>query len=102
MSSSDRAKQFMPFATLRGYYGEVRKKEKIYKERRELLEEEAIELSKKVVEIKKGDVYRILYYEDGGYIETTGAITQIDLTLKTLSVVKKKINFTDIYGIEKA
>ena len=101
MSMSDRAKQFMPFAALRGYYTEIRKKEVIKGEKRELTEEEALELDKKVLELKKGDMVSVTYYREGKYRKEQGLISQIDLVLKTLTLVKNRIKFSDIFNIEK-
>lgn len=98
---SNRAKQFMPFAALRGYYEEIRKQEFVFAEKRELTEEEAIELDKKVLQIKKGDMVSVTYYREGKYQKETGLISQIDLTLKSLTIVKNRIKFSDIFDIQR-
>ena len=84
MKISDRAKQFMPFASLRGYYQEIRKREFVPQEKRELTEEQAIELSKKITKVKKGDIIDVTYFLCGEYKRITGVITAIDLVLKNL------------------
>ena len=101
MSLSNRAKQFMPFAALRGYYTEIRKKEIVSKEKRELTEEKARELDEEVVKLKKGDMVSVIYYREGKELRATGLISQIDLTLKSITIVKNKINFKDILDIER-
>lgn len=101
MKISDRAKQFAPFASLRGFDEEVRKKERVEIDRKTLSEEEQLELSQKVISLKKGDLITVVYYLFGEYKKTTGVITAIDLTLKNLTVVKTKLEFEDIYSIEK-
>ena len=41
---ADRARQFMPFASLRGYYDFIREQERVKEPRRELSEDDAQEL----------------------------------------------------------
>ena len=101
MKISDRAKQFMPFASLRGFDEEVRKKERVEIDKKSLTEEEQAELTQKVSSLKKGDLVKVVYYLFGEYKRTTGVITALDLTLKNLTVVKNKIDFEDIYSIDK-
>ena len=48
----DRAKQFMPFASLRGFDQMVKEKEKVLIEKRELSEGESRELSEKLSSLK--------------------------------------------------
>ena len=101
MKISDRAKQFMPFASLRGFDQMVKEKEKVLIEKRGLTEEESRELSEKLSSLKKGDLVSIIYFLYGEYKKTTGVITAIDLTLKNLTIVKTKIDFEDLYSIER-
>ena len=54
-----RAAQFMPFAALTGYYELVRKQEITVEPKRELTEEKALELSKKLEGLKRGDLVRV-------------------------------------------
>lgn len=56
MNREDRAKQFMPFAALKGYPEALRKKEKIVVPKIELPEEYQEELDRKLRQIKKNDV----------------------------------------------
>lgn len=101
MKISDRAKQFMPFASLRGFDEEIKRKEKVDIDKKYLSEEEIRELTEKVNALKKGDLVSVVYYLYGEYKKTMGVITAIDLTLKNLTVVKTKLDFEDIYSIDK-
>ncbi len=101
MKISDRAKQFMPFASLRGFDQMVKEKEKVLIEKKELSEEESRELSERLFTLKKGELVSVIYFLYGEYKKTTGVITAIDLTLKNITIVKTKIDFEDIYSIEK-
>ena len=49
-----RAKQFMSFAALRGYYAMVLAKNRVVEPRRELIGDAAERLSRKLVLVKKG------------------------------------------------
>ena len=101
MSRSERAKQFMPFSPLRGYDDELKGKEKVVSPKKELTEEESIILSETVKGLKKGDVVRIVYYDADGYVEKTGAVYAVDTVLGSISVIKDRIAFSEIYSIEK-
>ena len=96
---SDRAKQFMPFAALKGYYDMVRAQEKIITAKKELSEYRASILSEKLNLIKKGIMIKIVYYKDDGYIKTEGMVSNIDHTMRILTVIKERIPFDDIYDV---
>ena len=96
---ADRAKQFMPFAALKGYDELVKKQEKIISPRKEMSEYKAERLSSKLNLIKKGMVIKVLYYHTDGYIKAEGMVSRIDFTARYLAVIKTKINFDDIYDV---
>ena len=96
---ADRAKQFMPFASLKGYYDMVRNKEKTVSEKRELSEYKAEILSNKLLRVKKGMVIKAVYYQGDGYVKTEGMVSNIDFTMRVLTIVKTKIPFDDIYDV---
>ena len=96
---ADRAKQFMPFAALKGYYEMVKAQEKIIAPRRELSEYKASLLSEKLLKVRKGIVIKVVYYKQDGYIKTEGMVSAIDFTMRYLTVIKEKIHFDDIYDV---
>ena len=100
MSREMRAKQFMPFKALQGYYDEIKAKEKIKCEKKELSEERETFLSATVSELKKGDAVKVEYYDKDGYVFLTGVVTAVDTVFKTITIVKKVINFSDVYDLE--
>ena len=59
---ADRARQFMPFAALKGYDELVRKQEKIISPRREMSEYKAECLSNKLNLVKKGMVIKMSHF----------------------------------------
>lgn len=99
MTNLERARQFMPFAALRGFEEMIRQQTKEVTPRRELSEENAARLSKRILQIEKGSVVRVTYYEEDCYLTTEGMVSQIDLTLRFLCIVKKRISLDDILEI---
>lgn len=100
MSREDRAKQFMPFAALKGYPDALRKKEKIVVEKQELSEEYKEELDYKLRQIRKNDMVTVIYYCKQEYLKVTGMVSRIDETARVLKIVNTKISFEDLYEIQ--
>lgn len=96
----NRAKQFMPFASLRGYYDLILEREKILEPKVELSEEEIYKNSNIIKNLKKGDYVKILLYENNGYITKEGIVTALNIELHKIEVLKKVIEFHNIYSIE--
>ena len=101
MDRANRAKQFMPFAAVKGLYEALAEKEKVLVPRRELSEEQKEELDYRLRQIKKMDMVTVEYFEKGEYIRVTGVVTRIDETSKVLKVVNTKIRFEDIGEIRR-
>ncbi len=100
MSQADRAKQFMPFAALKGYEEALRAKEKVVVPRMELSEEMAQELDRKLHQIQRNDIITVVYYSGEEYLRITGMVSRLDLDARVLKVVNTKIPFEDISAIE--
>ena len=101
MERSERAKQFMPFAALKGFEELLVEKEKMIVQKIELSEERKAELDDKMRAIKKNDVITITYYVQNEYLKMRGMVSGIDTNLRYLKVVNTKIPFDDIYDITK-
>lgn len=99
MSREDRAKQFMPFAALKGYEYMLEEKLTKKEDRKELSDEQILALTEKIKNVKKRDIVKVTYYRDGFYVTKEGIVSSIDFTLKILTVVKTKIYFDDIYEL---
>jgi len=97
---SSRAKQFLPFASLKGYYDEIRERNRVIQARRDRTDEENILLSFQMNQIKKGMMIKVTHYVKDAYETTEGLVTHIDLAFHTLSIVKTKISLDDIYMIQ--
>lgn len=99
MSREDRAKQFMPFAALKGYPDALRKKEKIVVPKVELSEEYKEELDLKICQVHKNDIITVVYFFRNEYLKLTGMVSRIDETARILKIVNTKISFEDIYDL---
>ena len=99
MSIKERAKQFAPFASLRGYGKMLNEKTFVPSIKKEITEERANFLNEIIFKLKKGDIVKITYYEKDGYIIKEGAVTGIDLVFKNIEIVKQKVDFNDIYEL---
>ena len=100
MTREERAKQFMPFAALKGYPAALRKKEKIVVPKAELSEEQAGLLDRKLRCVEKNDMVSVIYFFREEYL----MVSRMDQTARILKVVNTRIPFDDIYDIavEKA
>lgn len=99
MSPEERAKQFMPFAALKGYPEALRKKEKVVVSKIELSPEYQEELDLKLRQVQKNDIITIVYFCKDEYLRLTGMVSRIDVTARVLKIVNTKISFEDIYDI---
>lgn len=95
----NRAKQFVPFAAVKGYEEALRAKERIVVEKRELSEEKKAELDEQLPHIRKNHMVRVVYFSDGEYIELEGMVSRLDTDAHILTVVNTKIAFEDIYEL---
>lgn len=99
MPIEERAKQFMPFAALKGLPDALAAKEKITVPRIELSEETAEELDRQMHLLSKGKIATIVYFHKDEYIKITGMVARIDETSRLLQIVNTKISFDDILEI---
>lgn len=99
MEMENRAKQFIPFAAVKGYEEALRAKEKIVVEKIELSEEKKVELDFKLQLIKRKDVISAVYFCKDEYIRLEGMVSRLDTDARILKVVNTKIPFEDIYEL---
>lgn len=99
MTISDRAKQFVPFAALKGLPEALSAKERIIVDKLELSPEMADELDCKMHMLRKGKIATVIYFHQDEYIKITGMVARIDVTCRLLQIVNTKINFDDIYEL---
>ena len=98
---ADRARQFMPFAALKGYHELAHEQEFVRQPRRDMTDERARILSETVATLRKGDRVRAVHYENGAYATACGVIASVDLAFRSLAIEKKRIFFDDILSLER-
>ncbi|MBE6464704.1 MAG: YolD-like family protein [Eggerthellaceae bacterium] len=96
----NRARQFMPFASLKGFFSIVRDREKLVTPRRELQEDDLSSLNKTLSSIRKNDMVRVRYYDVDAYHTIQGLVTRIEPHMQIITVVKTSISFSDLDSIE--
>ncbi len=97
---AERAKQFMPFAALKGFEELVKEQERSPEKKRELCEEDIQIISGKLAEIEKNDLIEITYYKTDGYTVKRGAVSEINFLRHYVTVVKEKIFFEDVTKVD--
>lgn len=95
-----RARQFTPFAALRGYYDLVQEKERVVEPRRPLAEDEARELAEAVAQLQRGQLARVTFYENDAYRTVVGTVSQIDMIYHDLWIVRTRIPFDELCALE--
>lgn len=100
IAPEDRARQFMPFAALRGYYDLVREAEYVPEPRRLITEERSRKLSETAAHIKPRTLASATYYDGRAYRTITGVVTQISCDLRTIQILKTTINFNDLWELK--
>ena len=98
---ASRAAQFMPFAALTGYYELAWQQERITEPRHELTDEEALALSRTIMQVKKGDLVHVTYYDWDTYRTVSGIVARIDFAFRRIQIVKTVIGFDDILTIKR-
>lgn len=99
-SKLERAKIFLPFDALKGFREACREKEKVLVEKKILSIEEKEKIYKKIKQIKKGMIIKIIYFENNEYIELEGLVSKIDFVYFNIMIVKKEIKFNDILDVK--
>lgn len=99
---NNREKQFAPFAALKGYEEElyVQEKRLTYEARREISEDEAERLNRKICSLQEGEQIAVTHYFGCRYIKTEGNLTQLNPEKGFLKLDGRLIRFCDIYRLE--
>lgn len=99
MPVSERAKQFMPFAALKGLPEALAAREKITVDKVELSPEREEELDRQMHLLEIGKIATVIHYHKGEYMKTTGMVARIEETSRMLQIVNTRILFEDILEI---
>ena len=100
MKRSERAIQFIPFSALKGLDEELTRAEKVLCQKRELLEDEAEELNRKLTDIEAGSRIEIEYYRMGEYVKKKGTVKRVDDVYRVIEVDDKKIKISSIVSLK--
>ena len=100
MKRSERAKQFIPFSALKGLDEELTRAEKVLCQKRELLEDEAEELNRKLTDIEAGSRIEIEYYRMGEYVKKKGTVKRVYDVYRVIEVDDKKIKISSIVSVK--
>ena len=95
-SKAERARQFMPFAALRGFDAMLREEVRERIPRKELSEYDAERLSRKISTVEKGDLVRVKYYDRDAYVVLEGIVSDLDIPMRRIRVIKTVISLDDI------
>ena len=100
MSRKDRAKQFAPFEALRGLREALRIKEFEHEkvQKGELSEEDAMHISKILMDFKKNSNVRITYFENGHYYDVEG-VANLRLEENIIIVNNQNIILDNIHNL---
>jgi len=103
MRRIDRAKQFLPFDSMKGLQEALRAQEEMQSrvEKRELGEEDAEHISHLLGQTSRGDTVKVVYYRSGRYVTAEGEVTAFDPIRRTFVVDGQKISFDDIGEMER-
>ena len=99
MNRADRAKQFMPFAALKGFEEAIEKAGKIVCERVILGEDAQAELDAALRELRLGDQVCITFYQGTEYVSPSGRVTGIDGINRRIFLSGKPIPIDDIASV---
>ena len=99
MSRLQRAKQFMPFAALKGFETLLSAVARPKEARVELSEDQLEELNRTIQFLVEGDFVRVLYYTGYCYTELVGPVEAIGKPALCLSIDGVSIAFKDIKEI---
>ena len=100
VSPEDRARQFMPFAALKGYADMVLEADCQPEPRRAITPERAAHLSAVLAITRNRDSVRAEFYCEGAYETIAGTITHLDCVMRTIEVEQTIIPFDDLWELE--
>lgn len=98
MPVSERAKQFMPFAAVRGLNEALAMKERAMRlvQRTELSEESAEELNAKMALLHKGSMVSVTYFDNGEHLTLDGVVMLLDEVNRMLCIGDTRIPLDDV------
>ena len=102
VSRESRAKQFLPFDALNGFYDALKERETEYIDKAELSDEVKEHISNVLCSIEKKDIIKVRYYTPREYIDIVGIVEKVDPIKKKIVFINEvKIDFENIVNIKK-
>ena len=98
-SRVERARQFMPFAALKGFESLIADRENIKAKRRIPSEEKCRMISRILASVTKGSFIELLYYDTDSYKRVSGRVCDIDCVFGRLVVGESRVSFEDVFDI---
>lgn len=99
MSRAERAKQFAPFAALKGYDDLISEMNMDKFERMILSEEDARILSDRLSQLHRGMIISVQYYDACTISAEYGVVSEVESALRFIRINKKQIYMDDIIDI---
>ena len=101
LSRMSRAAQFAPFDALKGLTEELERRElkKLYTNKKELSEEQEIEISNQLIKLKKGMDINLTFFYKGNYIQTIDKIEKVSKAERYFVINGSRIPFDDVFEI---
>ena len=96
MTLLQRAKQFMPFAALKGFQELLEETARYTENRKELSEEQLEELDRQLYSMVRGQRVRVIYYTGRYYHQVEGVLDAINPVHRTIKVQGQQIPLSQI------
>lgn len=96
---AQRAQIFNSFDALKGFKELLKEKEKVVVEKRYLSEDDYEALNRLIFKIQVGMMVRVVYFDNGEYIQKEGRVAKINFDTKIIQIVKTKIRIPTIVEI---
>ena len=96
---AQRAQIFNSFDALKGFKELLKEKEKVKVEKRYLSEDDYEVLNRQIFKIQVGMMVKIVYFDNGEYIQKEGRVAKINFDTKIIQIVKTKIRIPTIVEI---
>lgn len=98
--NTDRARQFMPFAALRGFTELLREQEAVPEPKKRLSDAAAGRLDRILRSVRRGMMVTVTYHDGTAYLTLTGMVSQADADGRKLRVIKTDIPFDAVFEIK--
>nr|WP_315019338.1 YolD-like family protein [uncultured Campylobacter sp.] len=97
--NKDRAKIFSSFNPLSTLEKALKAQEREKSEKLDLDESKIEEILNKISKLKPADEIKLTYHDGQGYANIEELVSNVNLTDKSLTVVKTKVGFGDVYEV---